>query len=308
MSLKVSIVGEPLKTQDQNLSDSLLIQVLGLAAEAHVELVSIREADLVLVHPYRSPFNSTATGALFESVTNRLSGVRKRGPEALLRRMYRIPARTRILAVSHENLDRRPWQVFGNLLAKTEIPRLTFWPQDLDPDGFRFPYWWNYVDWPEIPQLRTGKNTRFGALYDLDVLCESQDLTQDLNQRSNKAVWLTNHLEFPRGEILEMIRKDVEVDVIQGIPWGQKLNFLRSYKYCVTSENSPGFGYETEKNLEARMAGCIPIGYIQNPFSDFNENAFFFKPPTESVLSIPPLLKMRPKLGGLLEYISGSVL
>ncbi len=308
MSLKVSLLGESPNTQAQNLSESFLLQILRLVAGTHVEIVSIRDADLALVYPYRYPFNSTVTGAFFETVAKRLPNVRNHGPETLLRKMYRIPTHTRMLAVSHENLDRRPWQVFGNLLMQTEIPRLTFWPQDLDPKGFRLPYWWNYVDWPEITQSRTVKNTRFGAFYDLDVLCESQDLTKNLTSRSNKAVWLTSHLEFPRGAILKMIRKNMEVDVVQGVPWGQKLDLLRSYKYCVTSENSAGYGYETEKNLEARMAGCIPIGYIQNPFSDFDENAFFFEPPTEPVFTLPPLLKVRPALGGLFEYLGGSVL
>jgi len=308
MPLKVSIVGEPSGAPVPNSLDSLILQALGLVGDTPIEIVGRREADLILIYPYRYPFSSTTAGAVLEAGAKRLAARNKGGAEALLRKIYRIPTHVKMLAVSHENLDRRPWQAFGNLIMQTDIPRLTFWPQALDPQGFRFPYWWNYADWPQIPRPNRGKFTRFGAFYDLDVLCEPQDLNNDGHTRQDKAVWLTNHLEFPRGSILDKVKESVEVDVVTGVPWGQKLELLQSYRYCITTENSTGYGYETEKILEARTAGCVPVGYVQNPFSDFASASFFFTPPTITPKSIPPLLKSRPNLAGLLTYLSEFVL
>jgi len=94
------------------------------------------------------------------------------------------------------------------------------------------------------------------------------------------------------------------VDVVNNVPWGKKLELLQQYKYCVTSENSPGYGYESEKVPEARIAGCIPIGYIANPFSDFNVQAYFFDPPVGEIEILPPLLHERPQISGLLDYLA----
>jgi len=309
MPLKVALLGGAEKPQASNLRDSLVLRLLEVVSGTRVELVQTKAADLVLIQPYRYPFNSTAAGATFESSINRLPAYKQiDGAEQWIRKLYRIHSGARILAISHENLDRRPWQAFGNLLLRTEIPRLTFWPHDIDPKGFRFPYWWNYVDWPEIPRPGAAERTRFGSLYDIAALCATQDLSGGSHPRHEKAVWLTKHLDFPRESILAMIRKFLDVDVIQGVAWGQKEKLLRSYRYCVTTENSTGFGYETEKNLEARVAGCIPIGYIQNPFSDFNENAIFFQPPMESLTELPPLLEQVPTLDGLMKYLAKCVL
>jgi hypothetical protein len=309
MPLRVALLGGSDESEAPNVGDSVVLRLLEIASGTRVELVQTKAADLVLIQPYRYPFKSTAAGTTFESMAKRIPVYKdKDGAERILRKLYKIPSGARILAISHENLDRRPWQAFGNLLLQTEIPRLTFWPQDIDPKGFRFPYWWNYVDWPEIPRLGAAERTRFGSLYDIETLCATQDMSDDSHPRYEKAVWLTRHLDFPRGSILAMIKKYMDVDVIQGVPWGQKMELLRSYRYCVTTENSTGYGYETEKNLEARVAGCIPVGYIQNPFSDFNENAFFFHPPTERVTELPPLLNQVPTLDGLLKYLGESVL
>jgi len=307
MPLKVSIIGASSTVGEPLSPDSLILRCLQRVAGTEVHLVETKQADVVLMHPYRYPFTSTPAGALADAVAKRVRARSGVEAEGLLRKIYGIPKRTRILVISHENLDRRPWQAFGNLLLKTDLPRLTFWPQVLDPKGFRFPYWWNYVSWPEFSLTHNVKGTRFGTFYDLDILCEPQDLTEQMSMRLNKAVWLTKHLDFPRKAILDMVTQTTEVDLLQGVPWGGKLERLKDYRFCVTSENSTGYGYETEKLMEARIAGCIPIGYVQNPFSDFNQDAFFFNPPSETVSTLPPLLKERPELNGLLEYLGNSV-
>jgi len=54
-----------------------------------------------------------------------------------------------------------------------------------------------------------------------------------------------------------------------------KHDFLTNYKFSITFENSSYPGYTTEKVLEAKRAGCIPI-YWGNPLveRDFNKEAF----------------------------------
>jgi hypothetical protein len=309
MPLKVCVVGNSSDFRAADLSDSLIIRVLEIASGSKIELSGVKSADLVLMYPYRYPFRSTVAGAAFESATKHLIPTNDRkSSEKLLRRLYRIPRGKRILVITHENLDRQPWKVFGRLLSNTDLPRLTFWPNTLDSPGFRFPYWWNYINWPEISRPDFGARSRFGALYDLDVLCSTSQFGSDFSDRKNKAVWLTSHFDFPRNNILHMLRESIEVDIIHGVPWGQKYDLLSQYQYCVAAENSTGYGYETEKLPEAVISGCIPIGYVQNPFSDFDKTSFFWKPPQHEVTELPPLLNEIPTLDGLIEYLGNRVI
>lgn len=308
MVFRVSIVGTPKTQRPPSVEDSLLLRCLAMASECEVILTAPGAADLVLVYPYRFPLTSTLTGAMIESGSRVLA----RTPSApwtpsLFRRLYGIPKGKRMLAVSHENLDRRPWQAFGNLILECGIPRLTFWPSEIDPDGCRFPYWWNYVDWPQVPRPGFGQRTRFGALYALEELCSPTRTAETLSRRPLKAAWITGHMEFPRDGVLRHLSQKMQVDVLHGVPSGRKLEALRSYAFCVTTENSTGYGYETEKVPEARVSGCLPIGYLPNPFSDFSSGAHFFELPDDLPESLPALLGTTPDLNQLMSYLASVI-
>jgi hypothetical protein len=60
-----------------------------------------------------------------------------------------------------------------------------------------------------------------------------------------------------------------------GGPVKNKMDFLKAYKFCIAFENAYYPGYTTEKILEAKKAGCIPI-YWGNPeiALDFNIESF----------------------------------
>ena len=60
-----------------------------------------------------------------------------------------------------------------------------------------------------------------------------------------------------------------------GGPVKDKMEFLRGYRFSIAFENAYYPGYTTEKILEAKKAGCIPI-YWGNPeiALDFNTNSF----------------------------------
>lgn len=54
-----------------------------------------------------------------------------------------------------------------------------------------------------------------------------------------------------------------------------KYNFISDYKFCMAFENTNKIGYVTEKLLQAKTAGCIPIFWgSQYAAVDFNEDSF----------------------------------
>jgi hypothetical protein len=56
---------------------------------------------------------------------------------------------------------------------------------------------------------------------------------------------------------------------------GCKVDLLKNFRYNICFENSIHPGYVTEKLLEAKVAGCIPIYYGTKTVSqDFNEKCF----------------------------------
>jgi hypothetical protein len=308
MPISVALVGYSESAATPHPNTDLLLRCIAAVSGSEVRLCTPSRADLTIMYPYAFPLSSTLGGATLESGVR--AALRNPSPEALvglLRRVYRVRRGSRLLAVSHENLDRRPWQVFGNLIRESSIPRLTFWPAEIDPGGFRFPYWWNYVDWPEIPREEAHLWTRFGRLYNLDSLCSDRALPEDFGVRKPRAVWLTRHLDFPRSGILNELRTRLDVDVVRGVPFGKKWEVLQDYQYCVVTENSPGYGYETEKVPEAVVSGCLAVGYIPNPFSDFNPDAASFLPSRPPLDGLPPLLRQRPSLDPLFAYLSASL-
>lgn len=306
MVFRVRILGNTVDATSIDVQSHLLLTCIEGITGSQVVPTSARNADLTIIYPYRWPFSSTTGGTLTDSA-GKLSRLFK-DPEFTLRRLFGIPRGQRVLAVSHENLDRSPWQFFGNLIRTANVPRLTFWPGEIDPGGFRFPYWWNYVDWPEMPRPAVRAVSRIGRHYSLDELLSPQVLSSHFEHRSNRAIWLTRHLDFPRKGILSTLEKFIPVDVVSNVPWERKGHLLRQYRYCVVTENSPGYGYETEKLPEARSSGCIPIGHIINPFGDFNSHAAFFAPPETLPDRLPPLLSDQPRLTGLLAYLSTNLL
>ncbi len=307
MYLKTAILSaHPVDHVDFQVGQSVIGRAIEVVSRSRISVTSVREADLVIIFPYQRMFSSNFLGTSSATLLKRSKVMDSpRQLENLFRRILSIKKNARLLAISPENLERNPWTNFGDFLRTTNIPRLTSWPTDFDPGGFRFPYWWNFVRWPEIAAPRDFPKTRLGEWYELDALCSSTKFQGQ--ERLDRAVWITNHLDFPRGAILEIVRRQVAVDILQNIPWGEKIEVLRRYKYCISSENSVGLGYETEKVPDALAAGCIPLGYIANPMGDFNPNAFFFCPPNYEVDELPALLNSKPTLEGLFNYVGAKL-
>lgn len=302
MYLRMALLGA--HHQDREFLDrqSVVLRAIECAADVKVRLSGVNEADLIIIFPYQKVFSSNMLGTTTSTLLRRFGWTDSpKQLESLFRRTFSIKKSAKLLAISPENLERSPWTNYGDFLRITDIPRLTPWPTEIDSGGFRFPHWWSFVRWPELASPPKPTKTRFGEMYELELLCSSRPY--HIEGRFERAVWITNHLDFPRKSILDLLSKYVEVDILQNVPWGEKVDVLRRYRYCVTSENSAGLGYETEKVPDAVVAGCIPIGYIANPMGDFNSQSYFFSPPEYQIEELPPLLESIPQLSGLISYL-----
>jgi alpha(1,3/1,4) fucosyltransferase len=147
-----------------------------------------------------------------------------------------------------------------------------------DPNYFRLPLWYLYIDWYNDPDSFKIKNPQPVPLG-----------------------WVRNPLDFPkskfcstvvghggctvRNSIFGLVSNYKKVDSLGPwnnnvgfvIPKGEKnkLKHLLDYKFTICCENSSHPGYLTEKLLHAKVAGCIPI-YWGDPeaHKDFNGDCF----------------------------------
>ena len=104
---------------------------------------------------------------------------------------------------------------------------------------------------------------------------------------------------------------------------GCKIDLMSKYRYNICFENTLHPGYVTEKLLEAKVAGCIPIYYGSDSAAiDFSSNCYLnlvnYKSLDELILHIvelernprkfqqiasEPLFSVKPDLEGLYHFI-----
>lgn len=279
--------------------DLLLLIIQKITGKSASITPNINDADLVLVYPY-------VTSSLVFKIKWLLSML---ATSAHLIDSNKISFRwllgiknKKVLFVSHENLNRPYWwNKLGRFLINSDIPRLTFWPTEIDPIGARFPYWYNYVDWPMYP--RGNSYPRFGRFYKIEELCAPISPTPN---RLEKAIAISSHLDHPRGALLKSLESQFRFDIYgsAGSKFeSSKLDKMRQYKFAFCPENSVGFGYETEKIPEAWVAGCIPIGIFLNPFSQFNPNLQKIDPHNPNTFQNIKLLESEPSLVEIENYV-----
>ncbi len=286
-AVAMRLVGQP----------ALVLDLIQDITNRAVEIVpTASDASISLVYPYE----------VLESWRQRSGtrGVPAYGPTLEVLQAY-IAAEsiTRPVFISHENLEDPRWSWLGQELRETAIPRLTYWPPDFDPGGARLPYWYNYVDWPELNR-RVTEYPRYGRLYSLERLMAP--LPIDL-ERQRRAVLISAHMPFARQGVVRALSAWMDVDVIGGDsrPVEHKLDEMRRYQYAVVTENSVGIGYCTEKVPEAWDAGCIPLGYLQPPHSDFSLPPQVLHPDEVESLNGRPLLTERPSFEPVRDYLEG---
>ena len=282
------------------INEDLLLLIIRKVVNKKIRLVSnINDADLVLVYPYvtSSPVFKIKWSLSMLATTFNLINRNKIN----LRWLLSIKNK-KALFISHENLNRPYWwNMIGRFLINSDLPRLTFWPTEIDPDGARFPYWYNYIDWPTYP--RNDGYTRFGRFYKIAELCAPLSSTPD---RLEKAIVISSHLDHPRNALLKSLRLQFQLDIFGSAGFkleGPKLDKMRKYKFAFCPENSVGFGYDTEKIPEAWVAGCIPIGIFLNPFSQFNPNLQKIDPHNSNTFKNIKLLENEPSLIEIENYV-----
>lgn len=280
---------------------NILLKFLEKVLARPVEIVNSHEnSDLSFVYlfPIRDELERCKNRGWSDFVVGRGGGCTV---ERILRR---LPVAENALIVATENLDYFPWAETGHLIRQSHIPRVSFYPEEIDPAGARVPYWWNYLDWPQYPRPNVSY-ARFGRLYSLDRLMSpiKHELTE--RGRKNRAVYISSHRAGIRDSILRMVEKSTPVDTFGkagNMFNGPKIQVMEDYRFAIASENSLGFGYVTEKLPEAWDAGCIPLGIFSTPFSDFRYQALTAKDAIEAASR--PLLEEIPDESRVLNYLS----
>ena len=286
---------------DKDPENELILRIFAAISNSSVRIViDPRSADFILAYPYGSgsiifKFKWFAFQIIkkFFDIQDCTKG---------LRWILGVGSKP-TLFISHENLDRPYWwRIYGELIIKSKIPRLTYWPKDVDAGGVRFPYWYNYAEWKDYP--RSNFYTRFGKLYNIEELMSP--LKKSL-RRIDQAILIASQLDFPRASLLQQLKKTMEVKIFgrAGSSFvGGKYQIMKNYKYAFCCENSIGFGYDSEKIPEAWVAGCIPCGVYLNPYSDFNPSVLNGLESTNSLNAYrSPLLLNAPNLIEIEEYV-----
>lgn len=283
-----------------NSNNNLLLRIFEKVSGCKlIHVNSVRESDFVLAYPYGSAEFKFKIKWIIAFILRRLFQVKSTSFLSWVLGVGNKPT----LFVSHENLDRPYWWgTYGKLLLNSNLPRLTFWPKEIDPKGARFPYWYNYIQWDAYP--RENFYNRFGRLYTIRELMAP--LKMDLG-REKKALCISSHLDYPRLALLENLKLSLPVDLYGNAGksfLGDKYSLMSKYRYAFCPENSAGYGYDTEKIPEAWAAGCIPLcGYL-NPYSDFNPEILKLNKGNEELLLSTPLLLQEPTLNEIEEYVA----
>lgn len=145
---------------------------------------------------------------------------------------------------------------------------------DFDSYGgknLRLPLWYVYINWWNYPDFPDARIT-------INDLKKEWDPEEVLNRPHFCSIVIGN----PVINRLEVANKLSEINPVHGFGSvfnnhfsGDKIKLLQDYKYNICFENTIAEGYITEKLLEAKVAGCIPIYYGHPSVNkDFNEKSF----------------------------------
>ena len=145
---------------------------------------------------------------------------------------------------------------------------------DFDDHGgknFRLPHWYLYINWwgkPNFPHARIS----------MEDLLKNYDPLTVAERRKFCSIVIGNPVHN-RIEVAQKLNSYQQVDgfgrVFGNHYSGCKIELLKNYRWNICFENSITDGYVTEKLLEAKVAGCIPIYY--GPFyanRDFNDSCY----------------------------------
>ena len=135
--------------------------------------------------------------------------------------------------------------------------------------NFRLPHWFLYLNW------WNEANAHYAKISELEHKYSPVDI---YNRDKFCSIVISNPVQN-RIDAYNSLSKYEQVDGF-GTVFGEhcnsnKLDILKDYRFNICFENSISNGYITEKLLQAKIAGCIPIYYGDDSVKfDFNEKCF----------------------------------
>jgi hypothetical protein len=292
--------------------ESLVVELLRQECARGIEITTPDQCDLLIIGPYRKPFRPSLSGVVerwMEQDRRFLQKIKQRGSAGRPVFLYQTWENTR----------------YG------EFPADFSMTSDLgvaSESHFRLPFWMGVLDWAHegIPSRiinRVGQPVTIASLL--------TPLGRGVLSKARRAALICMHLKEPRGTLLEVVRRHIEVDGFGGAFQKEikdhnatdfnKGGLLKNYGFCLCPENSMYPGYYTEKVPEAYSCGTIPIGWCDmNVEVDFNPGAFInlaafaknnydlevanvFSEKSLRALVEVPLLKQAPKLDGARAFL-----
>lgn len=157
--------------------------------------------------------------------------------------------------------------------GENEYPNLNTYDYTIGTNDFQFRD--RYIRWP-FYLWRDGTRKEF------DMACQKhKNIKTGTRKFCNFVVSNGQNADLYRTELFEQLNKYKRVDsggrYLNNLGYfvGDKLSFMRDYKFTIACENSTQKGYITEKIVEAWASGTIPIYWGGVDIADeFNEKAF----------------------------------
>ena len=137
--------------------------------------------------------------------------------------------------------------------------------------NIRIPHWMIYVDW-----FNTKSNVNPQYLIPVDFFFKKNEFNSV--SKTKFASWVFNNRVSDRLNTIKNIERYKHIDVFGGAGKPihsseyEKLKVISDYKFNFCFENTIKEGYHTEKLIQAKVAGCIPVYKSHESFTDdFNE-------------------------------------
>jgi hypothetical protein len=157
--------------------------------------------------------------------------------------------------------------------GENERPDLDFSDYSLSFDfdtygnrNFRLPHWYMYVNWWNEPNFKHARISK-------EQLVHKYDPEDIWNREHFCSIVIGNPVQnrIETALALNSMKPVHGYGKVFGKPFdGCKVELLSNYRWNICFENSITDGYITEKLLEAKIAGCIPLYYGPDISEDFN--------------------------------------
>ena len=196
--------------------------------------------------------------------------------------------------VTPDKADLIIYSIFGNEHKKFNCKKIFFTGENTRPNfeecdfsisfdfddyggrNIRIPLWYWYIDW-----FGVGSYDNPDYLIPVNYLYEPNEFSKKEKVKFCSAVY-SNPVSI-RNDFVNRLNIYKKVDCFGKVPGfynlldgeRQKLDIISNYKFNICFENSSYPGYYTEKLLQAKISGCVPIYYSdENVQNDFNKNSF----------------------------------